>query len=677
MKLRYHLLIILTLFFFNNGVFAQNDKFLNPIDIFNLEYVNNPKISPDGSRIIYERHYFDIQSDRKYSNLWIINSDGTENRPITTGNQNDFNAIWSKSQNIIFYQSNKDGTTQIYKLWLDKGNIAKISNTQKSQGGLSVSPNEKWIAFSMFVPGAGKSFAKMPAKPEGAKWNDPPIYIDELIYRSGGSYKKPGHNQLFLISTDGGSPLQLTNTVHHHGGKLSWSADGKSIYFSANIRDEADYKPRNTELYRIDIQTKEIAELTDRFGPDMSPTISPDGEKIAYLGFDDQLQGYQNTKLYVYDIANKKSNPLSTKLDLSIYGIEWASDGKGLYFMYDENGNTKIGYSTLRGKVIVKAENIGGTDMGRPYNSGSFSVSDDGSIAFTLSTPSHPADLAVTGSKPGLSRLTYLNEDIFKFKKLGKVEELWYESGYDQQRIQGWILTPPDFDPSKKYPLMLEIHGGPFANYGDRFSAELQFYASAGYVVLYTNPRGSTSYGEKFGNLIHHDYPNHDYDDLMSGVDAVIEKGYIDESKLFVTGGSGGGVLSAWIVGHTDRFTAAVVAKPVINWYSFVLTADLSVFATDYWFPGKPWDNQEHYMKRSPISYVGNVTTPTMILTGEQDFRTPISETEQYYKALKLQKVETAMVRIPGATHGIAARPSNLIAKVVYIMQWFENNGIK
>jgi acylaminoacyl-peptidase len=238
-------------------------------------------------------------------------------------------------------------------------------------------------------------------------------------------------------------------------------------------------------------------------------------------------------------------------------------------------------------------------------------------------------------------------------------------------------LTPPDFDPGKKYPLLLEIHGGPFANYGDRFSAELQFYASAGYVVLYTNPRGSTSYGEKFGNLIHHDYPNHDYDDLMSGVDAVIEKGYIDESKLFVTGGSGGGVLSAWIVGHTDRFTAAVVAKPVINWYSFVLTADMSVFATDYWFPGKPWDNQEHYMKRSPISYVGNVTTPTMILTGEQDFRTPISETEQYYKALKLQKVETAMVRIPGATHGIAARPSNLIAKVVYIMQWFKKNGIK
>jgi dipeptidyl aminopeptidase/acylaminoacyl peptidase len=309
--------------------------------------------------------------------------------------------------------------------------------------------------------------------------------------------------------------------------------------------------------------------------------------------------------------------------------------------------------------------------MGRPYSSGSFSLANIGSLAYTYSSPSDPADLVVVDAKGNSTRITNLNQDLFQFRKLGKVEEIWYESSFDKRKIQGWIMTPPDFDPNKKYPLLLEIHGGPFANYGDRFSSELQLFAAAGYVVFYANPRGSTSYGEEFGNLIHHDYPNHDYDDLMSGVDAVIEKGYIDVSRLFVTGGSGGGVLTAWIVGHTDRFRAAVVAKPVINWYSFVLTADGATYA-DYWFPGKPWDELENYMTRSPISYVGNVTTPTMLLTGEEDFRTPISETEQYYKALKLQKVETAMVRIPGASHGIAARPSNLIAKVVYIMKWFE-----
>jgi acylaminoacyl-peptidase len=660
----------------NFAVLGQKSDFLEPIDIFDLEYVSNPRISPDGEKIIYERNYFDIQTDREYSNLWIINADGRENRPLTTGNQNDFNAIWSKDQKTIFYQSNTDGSTQVYKMWLDKGNIAKISNTQRSLSGLSVSPDGKWIACSMFVPATGKSFAQMPAKPDGAKWNDPPVFIDELVFRRDGSgYSKPGHRQLFLISSDGGSPIQMTATAHDHGGRLSWSKDGKSIYFSGNIRDDADYQPRNTELYKIDLGSGEIDELTDRFGPDGNPVISPDGNTLAYLGFDDKKQGYQVGRLYSYDISSKKSTPISGEFDQDIYNVEWAHDGKGLYFLYDENGNTKIGYITLTGEITKKADNIGGTSLGRPYNSGSYSVSDNGILAYTHSTPMEPADLAVIDTKSKTTRLTHLNEDIFQFKKLGKVEEIWYESSYDQQKIQGWIVTPPDFDPDKKYPLLLEIHGGPFANYGDRFSAEIQFFASAGYIVLYTNPRGSTSYGEKFGNLIHHDYPNHDYEDLMTGVDEVIKKGYIDETRLFVTGGSGGGVLTAWIVGHTDRFRAAVVAKPVINWYSFVLTADMSSFFVDYWFPGKPWDEIENYMKRSPISYVGNVTTPTMIMTGEEDYRTPISETEQYYKALKLQKVETAMVRIPGSSHGIASRPSNLIAKVVYILKWFETYG--
>ena len=248
---------------------------------------------------------------------------------------------------------------------------------------------------------------------------------------------------------------------------------------------------------------------------------------------------------------------------------------------------------------------------------------------------------------------------------------IWYESSFDQRPIQGWIVTPPDFDPSRRYPLVLEIHGGPFAAYSDFFSVEAQLYAAAGYVVLYTNPRGSTSYGAEFGNLIHHAYPSQDFDDLMSGVDAVLARGYVDEDQLFVTGGSGGGVLTAWIVGHSDRFAAAVAAKPVINWYSFVLTADIAPVYKS-WFPGLPWDHLEHYMERSPLHHVGNVTTPTMLLTGEVDYRTPISETEQFYTALKLRGIDTAMVRIPEASHGIAARPSYLISKVAHILEWFE-----
>ncbi len=280
--------------------------------------------------------------------------------------------------------------------------------------------------------------------------------------------------------------------------------------------------------------------------------------------------------------------------------------------------------------------------------------------------------MAVGRAGQEVRRITRLNEELLGHRTLGAVEELWWESSHDGRRVQGWIVKPPGFDPARKYPLILEIHGGPFANYGDRFAAEIQLYAAAGYVVLYTNPRGSTSYGEEFGNLIHHAYPGHDYDDLMSGVDAVIAQGYVDEDALFVTGGSGGGVLTSWIVGNTGRFRAAVVQKPVINWFSWALTADMYPYGVKYWFPGYPWEHVEHYMARSPISRVGNVTTPTMLLTGEADHRTPIPESEQFYQALKLRGVPAALVRIPGASHGITARPSRLIAKVQHVLGWFE-----
>jgi acylaminoacyl-peptidase len=267
-----------------------------------------------------------------------------------------------------------------------------------------------------------------------------------------------------------------------------------------------------------------------------------------------------------------------------------------------------------------------------------------------------------------------VNQDLLAQRTLGQVEEIWYQSSHDGLDIQGWIVKPPGFDPSRRYPLILEIHGGPFADYGDRFSIEKQIMASAGYVVLYTNPRGSTSYGEEFGNLIHHAYPGDDFFDLDSGVDAVIEQGYIDTNQLFVTGGSGGGVLSTWTIGRTDRYRAAVVFYPVINWYSFALTSDIPVLVTKYWFPVPPWEDPEGYMERSTLSLVGNVTTPTLLMTGEADFRTPMSETEQYYQALKLRGVETVLLKAPGESHGIWGRPSHFMQKMSYLVGWFEEH---
>ncbi len=323
------------------------------------------------------------------------------------------------------------------------------------------------------------------------------------------------------------------------------------------------------------------------------------------------------------------------------------------------------------------AGDVGGLDLGRPYSQGQYTVAPKaGVVAFTLTSPQHPADVAVVSVRGGEARrLTDLNAGLFAHVELGALEEIHFASSYDDRPIEGVDLKPPGFDPARKYPLILEIHGGPFANYGPRFSAEDQLYAAAGYVVLYVNPRGSTSYGEEFGNLIHHDYPDHDYDDLMSGVDEVLKRGYVDSERLFVTGGSGGGVLTAWIVGHTDRFQAAVVAKPVINWYSWVLTSDLPAFGTQYWFGTLPWNDLQNYMKRSPLTYAGNVKTPTMVMTGEVDYRTPSSDAEQFYTALKLRKVPSMMVRIPDASHHITEKPSNMMAKSAYILGWFGRYG--
>jgi acylaminoacyl-peptidase len=611
-------------------------------------------------------------TDKNLSNLWMVNFDGSNNRPLTTGNNNDYYPRWSHDGSKILFKSNRsDGKMKLYLMWMDTKETTPLTNTPQVPNQIAWSNDGRYLAFTMFVPKKHESIVKLPEKPEGAQWNKPPTYIDQMTYRADGAgYLESGYDQLFILSTDGGTPRQLTFSDDDHGGPI-WSKDDRSLFFDANLHENHEFEPANSEIYQLNVQDGTIKNLTDRFGPDSGPALSPDGSKIAYTGFDDTFQGYQVTQLYVMNSDGTNAKVIASDFDRDIQNVQWAEDGKALYFQYDDQGDTKIGYSTLTGKVSTLSENLGGLSLGRPYNQASFTVSHTNRLAFTLGGTEHPADLATT-DKGKTNRITRLNDDLFSFRNLGKVTEMWWESSFDQRKIQGWVVTPPNFDPNKKYPMILEIHGGPFQSYGSVFSAEIQEYAAAGYVVLYSNPRGSTSYGQEFGNLIHHDYPNHDYEDLMSGVDALLAKGYIDAENLFVTGGSGGGVLTAWIVGKTDRFKAAVVAKPVINWYSFVLYSDNPGFFYKYWFAKKPWEDPQSYLTRSPLSYVGNVTTPTMLLVGEEDYRTPIAESEQFYAALKLQKVETAMVRIPGASHGIADKPSNLIAKMASVLAWFE-----
>lgn len=661
-------------FFITAESIAQLQKPFEYLDVFELEYAGDPQISPDGNQIVYRRTGFDIMEDKSVGNLWLVNSEGKNHRKLTNREGSESQAQWSPDgSKIAFVSAGNDGS-EIFLYWLDTGAMARLSQLDGSPSNLTWSPNGETLAFTMKVDAKAPVIATLPQKPEGAKWAKAPRITDRLKHEADGSgYIKPGFTHIFTISSEGGTPRQITSGDYNHGGSLSWSPDGQKIYFSANRSDNWEYETRNSEVYAISVMTELFETLTDRNGPDHSPEVSPNGKHIAYIGYEDKIQNYQVSKLQVMDIDGNNKRVISSELDRSISDAQWANDSNGFYISYDDFGKTKIAYMDLNGKIKPIVENVGGTTLGRPYSSGSFSLSANDNIAYTLSHADRPADVGlVTKSNRIPKLLTEINEDLFRYRIMGAVDEIWYTSSVDGRDIQGWIVYPPNFDKRKKYPLLVENHGGPVLNYGNRFSAEIQLYAAAGYVVFYPNPRGSTSYGEEFGNLLYNNYPGEDYNDVMDGVDAVIAGGKIDPERLYVTGGSAGGIMTAWMIGKNNRFKAAVVAKPVMNWISKTLVADNYFVYSNYRYPGNPWDNFENYWKFSPISLVGNIETPTMVMVGMEDLRTPPSEAKQLYHALKIQKKETVLVEIPEASHGIAARPSNLITKVAHTLAWFE-----
>ena len=357
------------------------------------------------------------------------------------------------------------------------------------------------------------------------------------------------------------------------------------------------------------------------------------------------------------------SRLISGDFDRNINSMEWAHDGSGVYVTISYQGARNVHFISVQGVV---SEVTNGAHM-----LGLSSFTDQGFAVATLSGPQVPADIVSFDLDGPISfrQLTNVNDDIMAGVTLGDVEEIWYES-LDGFQIQGWIIKPPDFDPGEKYPLMLSIHGGPHGMYNVGFNFAWQEHAANGYVILYTNPRGSSGYGSPFGNAIKNAYPGKDFNDLMNGVDLVISRGYIDEQNMFVYGCSGGGVLTSWVVGHTDRFAAASANCPVTNWLSFVGTTDGIGWYRN--FENFPWDDPSEHLRRSPLMYVGNVTTPTMLMTGVGDLRTPMPQTEEYYAALKVMGVETAMIRFNNEWHGTSSTPSNFLRTQLFLREWFK-----
>jgi len=631
--------------------------------LLDWESVAAPQISPDGSQIVYTRRWTDKVNDKFESDVWIMNSDGSKNRFLVKGSSPE----WSPDgKRIAYMAAGQPSGNQIWVKWMDTAEETQLTRLERGASNLAWSPDGKRIAFTMSVPSKPAFTVRLPARPAGAKWIDPPRVIDRLDYRADGQgYRADGFTHIFVIPDTGGTPRQLTEGDYNHGAP-EWTPDSQTIVFSGMRKPDAEYQRGDSEIYSLSVRDGSVKALTDRKGPDQSPAVSPDGRLIAYTGHDMSDDTYTVSKLYLMSIDGSTKKTLTDGFDRSPARPMWAADGSGVYFTTEDKGTDNLYFESINGgaprQVTQGNQQLQVSSMAR-----------NGLCPAVLTSPHEPGDVVVFNLKqPSPRKLTAVNDDLLEGRSLGAVEEIWYDS-VGGKKIQGWIVKPPDFDASKKYPLILYIHGGPHGMYGVGFNFEFQNHAAEGYVVLYTNPRGSTGYGQEFGNAINNDYPGKDYDDLMNGVDAVIKKGYIDDRNLFVCGGSGGGVLTAWIVGHTNRFAAAVSMKPVINWYSFVGTTDGSSWY--YNFKKLPWEDPSEHLRRSPITYVGNVTTPTMLIEGELDLRTPIEETEQFYRALKLRKIDTLMVRLPDEYHGFNAaprHPSNRLQQILFLRGWFE-----
>ena len=632
-----------------------------------IESVSNPRISPDGARIVYTRGWIDKRNDRRESALWMMNADGSRKRHLVDGG----GGAWSPDGTRILYTAPGDpGGSQLHVRWMDaEGLTTQITRLENGPSNPRWSPDGNSIAFTSRVSDrADFAGVDLPARPDGAQWEREPKVVERPAYkRDGIGYVDTGWTHVFVVPAEGGTPRQLTDGDWNHSS-IEWSPDGTEIYFTSFRHEDAD-RPEHwqeSEIYAVSVGSGEIRQLTSRRGPDNAPVPSPDGSLIAYTGIDAHDDTYRNVRIHVMNRDGSGSRVISRDYDRQVGPMTWAPDGGGLYFNVSRDGYRQLHFVSLdRGvSMLTSGEHL--------FAMSSFS--DDGVAVGTISDAHEPGDIyRFNLTHPeAVTRLTDVNSDVLGHVQLGEVEEVWYDST-DDFRIQGWIVKPPDFDPSRKYPMMLVIHGGPHAMYNGGFNFAFQEHAANDYVVLYTNPRGSTGYGTEFANAINHDYPGADFPDLMNGVDEMLARGYVDEENVFVYGCSGGGILTSYIVGNTDRFRAASANCPIVNWISAMGTSDaISYFRT---FEKPFWEDPAEWIDRSSIFYVGNVTTPTMFLTGEMDIRTPMPQTEEMYQALQYLGVPTVMVRFQGEWHGTSRRPSNFLRTQLYLRKWFEQWG--
>jgi dipeptidyl aminopeptidase/acylaminoacyl peptidase len=669
---------------------AAEKRFITEKDLLKFTWIADPQIAPDGSTIAFVRVTVNEKENRYESSLFTVVTSGADAPRALTSNVRDTMPRWSPDgRRIAFVRSiEKDGKPQpgqVYLLDMNGGEAYPLTQDTKGVTSIEWSPDGRTVAFT--APVAGDEQDKRDDKEKDAK-SDVQV-ITRAVYRANGNptyVDAARHTHIFTVAATNADKPQTKQVTdgEYDEREIEWAPDGSKIYFISTRVPEPYYEANDSDLYSVPATGGTITKVASIEGTISAPRVSPDGHRIAFVGtpHGNPVRSYNQPDVFVVDAApGSAPRNLTEAYDFDIAGgiggdqapprgqsgnsIVWSKDAASLIVVSAEHGSANLKRLTIAtGKVDALTNG--------QHAVGAFTATPDGStIAATISTQTNIGDLFMIDAKP--RQITNVNQELFSDIQQSEPEEIWYKS-FDGRNIQGWILKPPNFDSGKKYPLILQIHGGPHAAYGNVYTHEFEWMAAKGYVVLFTNPRGSTSYGQEFGNIIQYHYPGDDYNDLMAGVDELLKRGYVDANRMGVTGGSGGGLLTNWTITQTQRFKAAVAQRDIADWYGFWFTADFWL-AKPTWFRKAPWEDPQDFAARSPISHVANVTTPTMYVLGDQDYRTPPADGgEMMFRALKYRKIPTVMVRFPRESHELSrsGEPKHRVERLQHIVGWMD-----
>lgn len=665
---------------------APKKRSITAEDLYRFHVISSCEISPNGGQVVFCLQGVNKKTEKKYSNLWIVPTDGGRARQFTYGNQLDTQSRWSPDGTEIAFLSNRDDEkqSQIYIIPFHGGEARQLTNVKGTIGHVEWAPHGKELVFTLRKK--DREEVEREKDELKKKLGVASRHITRVFFKEdevGFLPKERWH--IWTTNVKTGRAIQVTDSEVYDEYAPCWSPDGKEIAFCSNRGDDPDLDPDAIDLFVIRAETRDLRTIDTPLGPKEIPSFSPDGKWLAYYGREGRGQWWKQTCLWVVrsDGSGRAKN-LTEPFDfhVSSWTINdiggtplmmpptWSQDGKTLYFQVAHHGNTVLKSISLEGDKGSVQTVVGDNGVVGSYNFNR----DQSKLAYFHANMVNPGQVWMRNMATGRSRkLTHINENMLRVLDLGEAEEVWFKGNSDND-LHGWIIKPPGFDESKKYPSILEIHGGPLVQYGNFFMHEFYFLAAQGYVVYFCNPRGSQGYGEEHAKAIRNNWGTADYDDVMAWADFIEKRPYIDREKMGITGGSYGGYMTNWVIGHTDRFEAAVTQRCVSNLISMWGSSDFNWVFQQVFGDESPWENVENYWRQSPLKYIGNAKTPTLVIHSEQDLRCATEQGEQVFVALKKLGVDTEMVRFPDEPHGLSrgGRTDRRIVRLQHILRWFD-----